>query len=40
VLLELKLAAATEQVTLGAPDGPVLRFLPLPYDMPSPDSDA
>lgn len=40
VLLELKLAAATESVTLGAPDGPVLRFLPLPYDMPSPDSDA
>lgn len=40
VLLELKLAAATAEVTLGAPDGPVLRFLPLPYDMPSPDSDA
>lgn len=39
-LLELKLAAATEQVHLGAPDGPALRFLPLPYDMPSPDSDA
>ena len=40
VLLELKLSAAAEQVTLDAPDGPVLRFLPLPYDMPSPDSDA
>lgn len=40
VLLELKLAAAAGEVTLGAPDGPVLRFLPLPYDMPSPDSDA
>lgn len=40
VLLELKLAAAAQAVTLGAPDGPVLHFLPLPYDMPSPDSDA
>ena len=40
VLLELKIAAAAGEVTLGAPDGPVLRFLPLPYDMPSPDSDA
>lgn len=40
VLLELKLASAAETVTLGGPDGPVLRFLPLPYDMPSPDSDA
>lgn len=40
VLVELKLAAAAEVVTLGAPDGPVLHFLPLPYDMPSPDSDA
>lgn len=40
VLLELKIAAAAGEVTLGAPDGPVLHFLPLPYDMPSPDSDA
>ena len=40
VLLELKVGAATETVTLGTPDGPALRFLPLPYDMPSPDSDA
>jgi len=40
VLTELKLASAAEVVTLGAPDGPVLRFIPLPYDMPSPDSDA
>jgi folate-binding protein YgfZ len=40
VLVELKLAAAAETVTLGGSDGPVLRFLPLPYDMPSPDSDA
>lgn len=40
VLIELKLASAAEAITLGAPDGPVLRLLPLPYDMPSPDSDA
>jgi len=40
VLVELKLAAAAETVTLGSPEGAVLRFLPLPYDMPSPDSDA
>lgn len=40
VLLELKLASAAEVITLGSPDGPVLRLLPLPYDMPSPDSDA
>lgn len=40
VLLELKLASAAEVITLGAADGPALRLLPLPYDMPSPDSDA
>jgi folate-binding protein YgfZ len=40
VLLELKVAAAAEVVTLGAPEGRVLHFLPLPYDMPSPEGEA
>ncbi|MBU0914808.1 CAF17-like 4Fe-4S cluster assembly/insertion protein YgfZ [Aquabacterium parvum] len=40
VLLELKLASAADVITLGAADGPALRLLPLPYDMPSPDGDA
>ncbi|WP_286747243.1 YgfZ/GcvT domain-containing protein [Aquabacterium sp. UBA2148] len=40
VLLELKLASATDEITLGAADGPALRLLPLPYAMPSPDGDA
>jgi len=34
LLAVLQTAAAKEAVHLGAPDGPVLRFLPLPYPFP------
>lgn len=40
VLAELKTAAATAGVVLGGAEGPALSLLPLPYSLPSPDTDA
>jgi folate-binding protein YgfZ len=40
ILAELKIAAASAGVVLGGDQGPVLRPLPLPYALPSPDGDA